>query len=52
MEGLQIIKEYEENLSKVTSDVKTPPVPLLMQGYNCENTEDFLLETFKRVRAR
>ncbi|XP_014476542.1 PREDICTED: WD repeat-containing protein 3 [Dinoponera quadriceps] len=49
LECLEVVKEYEEALS--TSGIKAPPLPLLMQGYNCKNTEDFLLATFKRVRA-
>lgn len=52
LECLEITKEYEEELSKVTSANGVPALPLLVQGYNCANIEDFLLETFKRVRAR
>ncbi|KAH0946147.1 hypothetical protein HN011_001484 [Eciton burchellii] len=50
LECLEISNQYEEELSKADSN-KPPPLPLLMQAYNCTNTNDFLLETFKRVRA-
>jgi len=52
LECLEISNQYETELSKAVSADKAPPLPLLMQAYNCTNTEDFLLETFKRVRAR
>lgn len=52
LECLEVSKQYEAELSTAVSDDKAPPLPLLMQAYNCTNTEDFLLETFKRVRAR
>ncbi|KMQ87804.1 wd repeat-containing protein 3 [Lasius niger] len=51
LECLEVSKQYETELSTAVSDDKAPPLPLLMQAYNCTNTEDFLLETFKRVRA-
>ncbi|XP_012232010.1 WD repeat-containing protein 3 [Linepithema humile] len=50
LECLEVSKQYDDELSKAVSDEK-PPLPLLMQAYNCASTEDFLLETFKRVRA-
>lgn len=52
LECLEISNQYEAELSKADSADKAPPLPLLMQAYNCTSTEDFLLETFKRVRAR
>ncbi|XP_012526680.1 WD repeat-containing protein 3 [Monomorium pharaonis] len=51
LEGLEVCKEYETELSKTVSTDKAPPLPLLMQAYDCTSTEDFLIETFKRVRA-
>ncbi|XP_050445481.1 WD repeat-containing protein 3 [Cataglyphis hispanica] len=51
LECLEVSKQYETELNTAVSDGKAPPLPLLMQAYNCTNTEDFLLETFKRVRA-
>ncbi|XP_072756737.1 WD repeat-containing protein 3 [Anoplolepis gracilipes] len=50
LECLEVSKQYEAELSTAVSNDK-PPLPLLMQAYNCTSTEDFLLETFKRVRA-
>lgn len=50
LECLEICNQYETELNK--SSAEAPPLPILMQAYNCTNTEDFLLETFKRVRAR
>lgn len=52
LECLEISNQYETELSKVVPNDKAPPLPLLMQAYNCTNTEDFLLEIFKRIRAR
>ncbi|KAL0112869.1 hypothetical protein PUN28_012250 [Cardiocondyla obscurior] len=49
LECLEICTQYEAELNKVTD--KAPALPILMQAYNCTTTEDFLLETFKRVRA-
>ncbi|XP_011691518.1 PREDICTED: WD repeat-containing protein 3 [Wasmannia auropunctata] len=51
LECLEISSQYETELSKAGSTDKAPPLPLLMQAYDCTSTEDFLLETFKRVRA-
>lgn len=51
LECLEVSKQYEAELSTAVSDDKAPSLPLLMQAYNCTSTEDFLLETFKRVRA-
>lgn len=52
LECLEVSSQYEAELSKVESADKAPSLPLVMQAYNCTNTDDFLLETFKRVRAR
>ncbi|XP_020288110.1 WD repeat-containing protein 3 [Pseudomyrmex gracilis] len=49
LECLEVSKQFETELSK--SEGKTPVLPLLMQAYNCTTTQDFLLETFKRVRT-
>ncbi|XP_011643743.1 WD repeat-containing protein 3 isoform X1 [Pogonomyrmex barbatus] len=49
LECLEISNQYEMELSKGTE--QAPPLPLLMQAYNCTSTEEFLLETFKRIRA-
>ncbi|KYM96065.1 PREDICTED: WD repeat-containing protein 3 [Cyphomyrmex costatus] len=51
LECLNISNQYETELSKAVSTDKAPSLPLLMQAYNCTNTEDFLLEIFKRIRA-
>lgn len=51
LECLDISKEYNEQLSKITSD-KAPVIPLQMQAYNCTNTEDYLLEIVKQIRGR
>lgn len=51
LECLEISKEYETELSKAVSADKPPPLPLLMQACDCTSTEDFMIETFKRVRA-
>ncbi|XP_011144866.1 WD repeat-containing protein 3 isoform X2 [Harpegnathos saltator] len=51
LECLEISKQYEEESRKVASSGAVLSLPPLMQGYDCTNTEDFLLETFKRVRA-
>ncbi|KAG5332620.1 WDR3 protein, partial [Acromyrmex heyeri] len=51
LECLEISNQYETELSKTVPTDKAPSLPLLMQAYNCTNTEDFLLEIFKRVRA-
>ena len=51
LECLDVSREYNEQLSKAIAD-KTPPIPLQMQAYNCTNTEDYLLETVKRIRGR
>ncbi|OAD59414.1 WD repeat-containing protein 3 [Eufriesea mexicana] len=50
LECLNISKEYNEQLSKVTAN-KIPAIPLQMQAYNCTNTDDYLLETIKRIRG-
>lgn len=50
LECLDISKEYNEQLSKTTTD-KAPVIPLQMQAYNCTNTEDYLLEIVKQIRA-
>lgn len=52
LECLEVSKQYETELSIAVLNDKAPPLPLLMQAYNCTSTEDFLLETFKRIRAR
>jgi len=49
LECLEISNQYEMELIKAFA--KVPPLPLLMQGYNCTSTEEFLVKTFKRVRA-
>ncbi|EZA47881.1 hypothetical protein DMN91_003248 [Ooceraea biroi] len=51
LECLEISSQYEAELRNVESTDKAPPLPLLMQAYNCTNTDDFLVETFKRIRA-
>lgn len=51
LECLEITKAYDEELSKVANTNVVPALPLLMQAYNCKTSEDFLLETVKRVRA-
>ncbi|CAK9807252.1 WD repeat-containing protein 3 [Anthophora plagiata] len=50
LECLDVSKNYNEQLSKATIN-KMPDVPLQMQAHNCTSTEDYLLETLKRVRA-
>lgn len=54
MECLDVSAEYNEQLSKAAAAGvdKAPPVPLQMQAYNCESTDDYFLETIKRIRAR
>lgn len=51
LECLNVSKEYNEQLSQAIAD-KPPAIPLQMQAYNCTNTEDYLLEIIKRIRAR
>ena len=51
LECLDVSKEYNEQLSKAIAGI-TPPIPLQMEAYNCTNTEDYLLETVKRIRGR
>ncbi|XP_046466507.1 WD repeat-containing protein 3 [Neodiprion pinetum] len=51
LECLEVSKQYEEQLAEVVPANPLPPVPPLMQAYSCSTTEDFLLETVKRVRA-
>ncbi|CAK9814890.1 WD repeat-containing protein 3 [Anthophora quadrimaculata] len=50
LECLDVSKNYNEQLSKATIN-KMPAIPLQMQANNCTSTEDYLLETLKRIRA-
>ncbi|KOC59058.1 WD repeat-containing protein 3 [Habropoda laboriosa] len=50
LECLDVSKEYNEQLLKATIN-NIPVIPLQMQANNCTSTEDYLLETFKRIRA-
>ncbi|XP_012143534.1 WD repeat-containing protein 3 isoform X2 [Megachile rotundata] len=54
MECLEVSEEYNEQLLKAAAlgINTTPPVPLQMQAYNCTTTDDYFLETIKRIRAR
>ncbi|XP_043273092.1 WD repeat-containing protein 3 [Venturia canescens] len=51
LECLDVCKDYREELANVVPPNPPPALPLLMQAYNCTTNEEFLLETFKRVRA-
>lgn len=51
LECLDVIKAYNEELSRVIPPNAAPPLPLLMQAFNCKTTDEYLLETFKRIRA-
>lgn len=52
LECLDVTKEYKEQLANVTPPNPPPALPLIMQAYNCSSTEEYLLETLRRVRAR
>ncbi|XP_076762972.1 WD repeat-containing protein 3 [Xylocopa sonorina] len=49
LECLEVSKEYNEQLFKAAD--KTLAVPLQMQAYNCTTTQDYLLETVRRIRG-
>ncbi|XP_057338104.1 WD repeat-containing protein 3 [Microplitis mediator] len=51
LECLDVIKAYNEELEGVKPPNAAPPLPLLMQHFNCKTTDEYLLETFKRIRA-
>ncbi|XP_047350905.1 WD repeat-containing protein 3 isoform X1 [Vespa velutina] len=51
LECLEVSKAYDEELSKVKNSNILPVLPLLMQAYNSRTSEEFFLETIKRVRA-
>ncbi|XP_034938311.1 WD repeat-containing protein 3 [Chelonus insularis] len=51
LECLEITKTYNEECAEIKPPNAPPPLPLLMQALNVQTTEDYLLETFKRVRA-
>lgn len=51
LECLEISKDYEDQLATIVSPSPPPPLPPLMQALSCATTQDFLLETVKRVRA-
>ncbi|XP_076248996.1 WD repeat-containing protein 3 isoform X2 [Calliopsis andreniformis] len=52
LECLEVSKAYNEQLSKASSSNIIAAIPLQMQAYNCTTTEDYFLETIKRIRAR
>ena len=52
LECLYVSKEYREKLLSVVKPNPLPELPLLMKAYNCKTTDEFLLATLKRVRAR
>ncbi|XP_063380807.1 WD repeat-containing protein 3 [Cydia fagiglandana] len=49
MECLSIGAAYKKERSEARGQPVQPP--LLMAAYNCDNEEDFLLETLKKIRA-
>ncbi|XP_012251117.2 WD repeat-containing protein 3 [Athalia rosae] len=51
LECLEISKAYQEQLDAVVPPHPPPVLPPLMQAFSCATTQDFLLETIKRVRA-
>ncbi|XP_015110704.1 WD repeat-containing protein 3 [Diachasma alloeum] len=51
LECLDISKAYNEELERVVPPNAPPAPPLLMQAYNCTTSEEYLLETLKRIRA-
>ncbi|XP_015606327.1 WD repeat-containing protein 3 [Cephus cinctus] len=51
LECLEVSKAYEEELAGVVPPKHPPPPPALMQALNCTNTQEYFLETMKRVKA-
>lgn len=52
LECLDVCRDYRQQLAEVVPPNPPPALPLLMQANKCSSVEQFLLETFKRVRAR
>lgn len=50
MECLSVSAEYNRELSEARGQFVQPP--LLMAAYNCTTTEDFFVETIKKIRSR
>lgn len=51
LECLDVSKVFIEQLVSCADSAKTPELPLQMQAYDCTTTEDYLLETIKRIRT-
>ncbi|XP_074104219.1 WD repeat-containing protein 3 [Cotesia typhae] len=51
LECLDVVKEYNKELENVKPPNAAPPLPPIMQAYKCKTTDEYLLETFKRIRA-
>uniref|UniRef100_A0A0C9R4Q1 Wdr3 protein n=1 Tax=Fopius arisanus TaxID=64838 RepID=A0A0C9R4Q1_9HYME len=51
LECIDVSKAYNEECERVLPPNAPPALPLLMQALNCKTTEEYLLETLKRVRA-
>ncbi|XP_063985414.1 WD repeat-containing protein 3 [Diachasmimorpha longicaudata] len=51
LECLEVSKAYNEELEKVVPPNVPPTPPPLMQAYNCRTSEEYLLETLKKIRA-
>lgn len=51
LECLEVSKIYNEELSNSLPPAAPPALPLIMRAFGCDTTEDYLIETLKKIRV-